>query len=627
MLGQIRLATLWAHAMNLSPALVPSRLAGADRGSPLPAPAGAFLNALVEEGLIDGRDRESFIAERIDRLRDYTTEEKIGHALIQDGLLNAYQLEQLLSGSWRRLVLGNYRVLQELGKGGMGVVYLAEHRLMKRRVAVKVLPTDDDCPPAIRHRFLAEMRVLAELSHPNVVLALDAGELSDREHATILLYLVTELIEGGDLEKHVTQHGLCSVDRACDWIRQAAAGLQAAHDQHLVHRDLKPSNLLLSSTGQVKLVDFGLVRQFSSRLTDPRALLGSLEFMPPEQSHDPSAVGKEADIYSLGATLFWLLTGEGPYPYRSSTAQTIRMLQEEEPRRLRMLRADVPPALDELVAQMLERNPARRPRSPMAVMNALHPFVRPKRTVECCDNKELNAAALAEQLVQLNETLEKSLSARDADLRDAHNALLFTIARIAESRDGETPTHLKRMQAYTRALAVEAAKLPPWQGLIDERFLEQLDRCVPLHDIGKLGLPDDILLKPASLSRGERERVETHPLIGDRLLEALAKEHGSALDFLGMARCIVRSHHERWDGKGYPDRLAGECIPAAARLVAIADVYDALRRMRLYKPAMSHMSAIRLMCDRSPGQFDPTLVAALSRCHVEFERIYREIAE
>src|SRR6185312_11571376 len=108
----------------------------------------------------------------------------------------------------------------------------------------------------------------------------------------------------------------------------------------------------------------------------------------------------------------------------------------------------------------------------------------------------------------------------------------------------------------TRVLALEAAKSPPWQGLVDERFLEQMERCVPLHDIGKIGLPDDVLLKPSALSPAERCLVETHPLIGDRILEVLGREHGHSLEFLGTARAIVRHHHERYDGRGYPDRLA-----------------------------------------------------------------------
>ena len=755
--------------MTMPASRIPSHPSGAGpfpaRQSTLPHEAGAFLDNLVRQGLLDPCDRETFLAERIDRLHEYPTDEKLGLALFNAELLTPYQLQRLLVGASHGLVLGNYRVLEELGKGGMGVVYLAEHRLMKRRVAVKVLPVDEDCPPAVRQRFFGEMRVLAELSHPNVVLALDAGEMSGSGAAAPLMYLVTEVVEGGDLEKHVIKRGLCSVVEACSYIRQAAAGLQAAHDHHLVHRDLKPSNLLLTADGQVKLVDFGLARQFSSRLTDPRALLGSVEFMPPEQSHDPSAVGKEADIYGLGATLFWLLTGEGPYPHNNHVGQALRMLQQQPPRRMRSFRTDLPEALDDLVQQMLDRTPARRPASPTAVMNALRPFLvegpaallpasgpvsmarggnpdlnavprvlivddelrralaaphaagadglrmhgcaqRPgaieaasqtafdlvlldlnlpdgdgfavcRQLRERNDNPTLKVivvsgaidqerpadalpqgaddyvakpysqqqlltkvrhalelkaaqdrcARLAEQLVHLNHQLELNLKARNADLREAHDALLYALSRIAESRDGETTGHLKRLQGYTRMLALEAAKTAPWQGLVDERFLEQLERCVPLHDIGKIGLPDEILLKPASLSRQERETMETHAVIGDRLLESLGKEYGAALEFLGTARVIVRSHHERWDGKGYPDKLAGEAIPPVARLVAVADVYDALRRMRMFKPPMSHPSAIRMMIERSEGQFDPSLMRRLARCHGEFERIYRAIEE
>src|SRR5258707_937190 len=136
---------------------------------------------------------------------------------------------------------------------------------------------------------------------PTTVRALDAGGTArPGPGLPPLIYLVMELVEGGALDRHVRQLGPLPQGGACDYIRQAAAGLQAAHDRHLIHRDLKPSNLLLTPGRQVKVVDFGLARQFSSRLTDPRALLGSVEFMPPEQSHDPSLVGKEADVYGLG---------------------------------------------------------------------------------------------------------------------------------------------------------------------------------------------------------------------------------------------------------------------------------------------------------------------------------------
>jgi putative two-component system response regulator len=202
------------------------------------------------------------------------------------------------------------------------------------------------------------------------------------------------------------------------------------------------------------------------------------------------------------------------------------------------------------------------------------------------------------------------------------------MARMAESRDGETPGHQNRLREYTLALARAVAPLfPAWAGLVNEPFLEHLHLCVPLHDIGKIGLPDEVLSKPAALSPAERRLVEQHPVIGDRILASLAREHGAALEFLGAARGIVRSHHERWDGAGYPDGLKGEAIPATARLTAVADVYDALRRARRHKPAMSHADAVDVLLNRSPGQFDPALLRALEVCHGQFERVYHEVGE
>jgi response regulator RpfG family c-di-GMP phosphodiesterase/serine/threonine protein kinase len=746
-----------------APALSERSLPG-DEAPCLPEGGRAFLEQLQALRLLDPGSVGSFLAEHAGRLPDLDSAERLGSALIQAGRLTPYQLERVQRGATRGLVLGNYRVLGEVGRGGMSVVYRAEHCLLRRRVAIKVVPIDEDCPPAVRLRFLTEMRVLAELSHPNVVAALDAGEVPPAPGGEpALIYLVLELVEGGDLHEHVRLHGPLPIAEACHVLRQAAAGLQAAHDRHLVHRDVKPSNLLRTPSGQVKLVDFGLVRQFGIRLTDPRSLVGSVEFMAPEQSYDAD-VGKEADVYGLGATLFWLLTGQGVYPFLPHPGAALRMLQRDEPRRLRALRPDAPQSLDDLIGRLLERNPARRPASPLAVLHALTPFllaqpsllldaspavpatpradahptrrallvgddpqlrqqVRPlleslgcacgevgdglsalgevagqpldlvlldlrlpdvdgyelcRRLRERADSPNLKiltvsanegpegaaddipraaddtlprassphhvlararhllrlkdcedrAQALAGQLLLANQQLQHSQTARAAELHAAHDALLFAMARMAESREGETQGHLRRLRNYSLLLARQAAQLhPEWAGRVTERYLEQLGRCVGLHDIGKIGLPDDILLKPGALDAAERALVETHPLIGDRILESLGREHGTALDFLGMARAIVRHHHERFDGLGYPDRLAGEAIPPAARIVAIADVYDALRRERLYKPAISHVSAIRWICERSDGQFDPTLLQALSACQEEFERTYREIPD
>jgi response regulator RpfG family c-di-GMP phosphodiesterase len=722
-----------------------------------------FLEDLLRLNLVEAGRVDAFLHDRTGRLNEYANHEQMAEALVESGLLTPYQVQRVLTGDTHALVLGSYRVLDHLGSGGMGVVYLAEHRLLRRRAAVKVLPVDAECPYAIRERFYAEMNILAELHHENVVTAYEAGELpAPGPDMPGLIYLVMELVEGGDLEQHVVSHGICSVPEACDFIRQAACGLQTAHDRHLVHRDIKPTNLLLTKTGRVKLADFGLARSFCSKLTDPRCLLGSLEFMPPEQSLDPSAVGKEADIYGLGATLFWMLSGETPYPVSRNVGSALRALQRDEPRKLRDLRPDVPAELDALVEKMLDRNPARRPAMPLVVMNALLPFLIDEpatgpggaggsRVVtsgrsagrkvllvddeesirqlnrfllqslgcqfaeaadaagalelgtretfdlilldlnlpgsdgyELCrclrersadanmkiivvsgrgDQNELSeslahgaddyvpkpfeprqlvakvehafrlkdaqdlVAHLTDQVQQTNRQLQQSLTARSEDITRAHNALLFAMAKMAESREGESAGHLRRLQYYTRALAVQVAADPFWLGLVDDRFLEQLERCVPLHDIGKIGLPDYVLTKPGALNPSERLMVEAHPVIGDHILEALAQEYGASLEFLGMARAIVRHHHERFDGTGYPDRLSGEAIPPAARLVSVADVYDALRRERVFKAAMSHAEAVETIVRRSPGQFDPSLLTALTACQAEFERVFRDVCE
>ena len=736
-------------------------------GSRLPAVGRQFLDQLLRLSLLGTDAAAAFLEARFERLPGYRSEVELGRALVEAGLLTNFQLERVLSGSTHGLVLGNYRLLEQIGSGGMGLVYLAEHRLMRRRVAIKVLPIDDDCHASLRQRFYAEMRVLAELNHPNIVQAFDAGDVpAAGPNMPALTYLVMELVSGGDLEHYVELNGPLSVAQACDWVRQAAQGLQAAHDMHVVHRDVKPSNLLLTADGQVKLVDFGLVRQFCSQLTDPRALLGSIEFMAPEQSFDPSGVSPGADVYGLGATLFWLLTGEAPYPFMRNVGSALRALQRDPPRRLSELRADVPAALEELIGRMLVRDPGGRP-PPLAVSTALAPFtVSPTvcaplplpapgpreqvlatqaeaeagrrrvlivedepgmrnlirnvlETIGCrCAEAEDGEGALllaaaepfdlvvldlllpginghevcrqlreqpgvpylkilvvagatdpgdlaemlprgaddylakpfgtrqlkarvehalrvkegqdrmlitAEQYRRANRQLELSLQASKADLRQAHDALLFAMARMAESRDGETPGHLRRLGRYARCLAERVGREPGWAGVVNGAFLEQLERCVPLHDIGKIGLPEQILLKAGPLTRAERQLMQAHTVIGDRILEALGREHGESLDFLGMASAIVRHHHERYDGTGYPDQLAGDAIPAAARLVALADVYDALRRRRFHKPALSHQETRRILLEESSGQFDPVVLQAFVARERDFEAIYRAI--
>ncbi len=204
---------------------------------------------------------------------------------------------------------------------------------------------------------------------------------------------------------------------------------------------------------------------------------------------------------------------------------------------------------------------------------------------------------------------------------------MFAMAKMAESVEGETPGHWRRLQRYPRHLAEQAAREPSWAGIVHERFLDQLERCVPLHDIGKIGLPDQQFLKPGALDAPERALMETHTLIGDRLLEALAEEHRNSLDVLHLAWGLLSRHQEHFDGSGYPDRLVASAIPTAARLLAVADVYDALRRQRSYKLPLAHADAVRVLQQELAGQFDPSLLEAFAACQTEFARIHRDISE
>jgi putative two-component system response regulator len=245
----------------------------------------------------------------------------------------------------------------------------------------------------------------------------------------------------------------------------------------------------------------------------------------------------------------------------------------------------------------------------------------------CLKDAQDRADLMTSHLLAVNRELEQTLSANNSDLIYARNGLVQALAKLIEFREGETGTRLRRMERYARCLAEDAAKSPAFAGQIDKNFVELLVCCAPLHDIGKVGLPDHILLKPGKLEPNERMLMQTHTTIGSEALKAVMTQHGSALAFLQMAMDIARHHHERFDGEGYPDRLAGTAVPLSARLVAICDVYDALRSRRSYKPGLSHSTAVQVMTKVSAGHFDPDLVQVFQFCAPNFERIFHESAE
>jgi WD40 repeat protein/tRNA A-37 threonylcarbamoyl transferase component Bud32 len=272
-----------------------------------------------------------------------------------------------------------YRVLRVLGHGGMGAVYQAEHRLMQRTVALKVIRADLIERPGTVERFQREVRAAAQLTHPNIVTAYDA------EQAGGVHFLVMEYIEGANLAQHVRDHGPLPVPQACIYVRQAALGLHHAFTKGMVHRDIKPQNLLLTPQGWVKVLDFGLARFVretaapadgeAAGLTHSGAMMGTPDYMAPEQANDPHTADIRADLYSLGCTLYFLLTGEPPFP-KGTLVQRLADHQHTPPPSLILRRPDVPPALAAVVERLLAKDPCQRYQTPAEAAQALVPFLR-----------------------------------------------------------------------------------------------------------------------------------------------------------------------------------------------------------------------------------------------------------
>jgi len=222
---------------------------------------------------------------------------------------------------------------------------------------------------------------------------------------------------------------------------------------------------------------------------------------------------------------------------------------------------------------------------------------------------------------------ERLFRVRDCDPRHKGNALVLTLVNLVKQSDGETSGHVWRLHRYSRCLAEEAACFRPFAGQIDAAVIRRIECGAPMHDIGKVGVPEHILLKAGSLTLEERRQMQSHTQIGCAILTRVAEHYGTASTFLQTAIAIVRHHHEHFDGSGYPDGLAGAAIPLAARIVAISDVYDALRARRVYKPPLSHKMAFQIMTEGSPGHFDPELMFAFHRCAGQFDRIFCEFNE
>jgi putative two-component system response regulator len=228
------------------------------------------------------------------------------------------------------------------------------------------------------------------------------------------------------------------------------------------------------------------------------------------------------------------------------------------------------------------------------------------------------------KLHRYQSRLEELVKEQVKEISDSQVSTIFALSKLTESRDKSTGKHLERVQIYCRLLAEKLSREEPYNSVIADTFINNIFNASPLHDIGKVAIPDHVLLKPGKLAAEEFEIMKTHSLIGAATMEAVNEIYRNNA-FISMGISIARAHHERWDGTGYPNGLKEEEIPLAARIMAIADVYDALRSKRCYKGAFSREQSSEIIKDGSGTQFDPSLVKAFLEMEESFDRIGREM--
>lgn len=687
------------------------------------------------------------------------TAEQLIEQLTKHRLLTGFQAKLVKSGRMKDAVLGAYRLLDILGRGGMGVVYLAEHIHLRRRVAIKVTVHAKEKNPRLLHRFYAEARSVARLRHPNIVGCLDAGRhIGGGGHTDDGTdFFVMEFVPGFDLDTLIRTQGPLPVPKAAEIFRQVADALAEAHRHGLVHRDLKPSNIIVTPDFQAKLLDFGLALHPRHALTEPGTLLGTVGYMAPEQARDPHTVDGRADLFSLGAALFWTLTGREPFPESGNPLSDLTRRLTSSPPDVRLARPELPVDLAEILQQLLQVEPDKRYPSAAAVATALEPFTRvapasaanrnglkDRNQILVIDpdpnSRSMTASLLSEEcdvanaatapdarsllekqlfdLIILEATVEQgtaqelitfvrkmnverpimilvvsgtmpvavlsglvSVGADDfmtkpftpAELRSRIRALLgrrdtvhgrgvltletmrfgvdglhrvpvvpspgsampaitanpwdlmtVTVSRLLVETGYLSAGYRSRVARYIRAIAQAVEGSGEYLRLKDQSYVTMLAASSSLFDIGLLVIPGGLSLKPGKLDDDERQVIETHPSAGADVIEGLAEKFPTETGCVSMAAELIRGHHERWDGTGYPDRIGGAEIPLSARAVSLASVYDSLRSRRPYRPALTHSRAVRTLTTECPGRFDPTLLTAFLNASARIDQIFNE---
>jgi molecular chaperone DnaK len=494
-----------------------------------------FLQNLTDSGLM-AEEELLALRESLAFGEDGPSVESIARLLIKRGKINQYQAKRIATGKTRALVLGKNVIVGKIGEGGMGEVFLAEHRRMKRPVVIKVLPESATESEYARRRFQREVEAAAKLSHPNIVTAYDADEENG------IHFLVMEYVDGPDLATLVSENGLFSIQQTVDCILQAARGLEYAHGQGIIHRDIKPDNLLLDKSGTIKILDMGLARidrlsqgqvAHETNLTSDNQIVGTVDYMSPEQAEDSSKVDRRSDIYGLGCTMFRLLTGRPPY--EGTTAfQTLIFHRVNPIPSLLDFRADVPENLDEIFRKMVAKELDDRYDS---MTDVIHEFEH------CLDDLHIETGTPG-----LLSPLEKA-TAPTRILEKGSAAL----------KSDTTPS--------SSELTLDTGERDASSSVLDDPFTNSTDQePLPYPAVGiDLGTTNtavaylDDLRRPQTITNAEGDKMTPSVILleGDEVVVGKEAVKAMATEMEFIAQCAKRDLGERF----YRKTLGGKQIP------------------------------------------------------------------
>lgn len=388
----------------------------AQAAMPAPCSLEELIHLIRSSGIVE-EDRLASYLDRRDASEHLAPDRRaVLEDMVRDGLLTNFQAEQLLQGKSTGFTIGPFRILERIGVGGMGHVYLCEDTAQPRRVAVKVLPPAKADQPAALGRFYREARAAACLGHPNIVRTHEINQDGN------LHYIVMDYVEGSNLLDIVKKFGPLDIGRSVSYALQVARGLDHAFRNGIVHRDVKPGNILIDRQGVARILDMGLARFYKDHtdlLTlkyDDRVVLGTADYVAPEQVANSHGVDIRADIYALGATLYFLLAGQPPFPI-GTVSQKLLWHRTKEPAPVEQVRPEVPRDLAALVALMMSKDPQERFQTPAQVVAELEPWLPASVALPAPEEMpQLSRAAVEDSNPDIEEERSSSSAMTDTPL-------------------------------------------------------------------------------------------------------------------------------------------------------------------------------------------------------------------